>query len=631
MKRSQSKLVPARAPVSRGWIRAAASAPAPAAAASAAARAATRAVTLVLVLAVLCGAPQAEADTLAVTALDGQTGEPLEGVFVLVGSRSGDPFAGNYGFTGPDGTILFDDPALAGPQTVTAAADGYGHTTLYQAATGEVSLPLFPPTIDPTMGGTITHVEGDISGISTTSNDGYLDAALVLPAVSPSEFILGDRVTFSFGTEMVNFPMIGDVELPENSYLPSQIEYYIFTFSKSPWRLDVAGERPTTFSSVSGRISIDDLIAGADLDDFEIRELGVERDVMVSGPMNVSIQSDLTLSNTITAEFVGVPAGSDVLAASGGLLDAGGEERIVGYGVREGTIAGGTTYTLAGLNPSGDMSDALSVVVGAYADSSASMSFASGIMERDGFTLPHTEVLDSWFLVPDLVQDGRVLQWSDPSQPGLNPPPTWTRSVLGLRPIDPENTSVPVTAAWRVYAPAGPGMLELPTLPPVAPGPLGGLPDPDATPDADQLYWELSAADAAESPQAVVGAFLTGATHWSMRWIPMALPVAEAPQPAPPLAATYTLHAHPVPSRGPVTLSWHRGDPAVPAGPSGTGWLEILDVDGRLLLRRAIDLAAGSYRWDGGGHGRPVGAGFYWARVRDVRGTLAARGWLYVR
>ena len=614
MKRTLTALVPSLAQCPRLGVRANASA-----------------AIAVLLLAALCIATPAGAEILTVSAIDGQTGEPIEGAFVLVGPRSGEPFANNYGFTGPGGTLSFDDPALSGPQTVTVAAEGYGHTTLYQAAANEVSLPLFPPTIDPTMGGTITHVEGDISGISTTNNDGYLDAALVLPAVSPSEFILGDQATFSFGTEMVEFPMIGEVELPENSYLPSQTEYYIFTFSKSPWRLDVAGDRPTTFSSVSGRISIDDLIAGADLDDIEIRELGVERDVMVSGPMNLSIASDLTLSNAITAEFVGVPAGSDLLAASGGLIGAGPDERIVGYGVREGRIAEGTTYTLAGCDPAGDMSDAVSVVVGAYADSSAALEFASGIMQRDGFALPHTEVLDSWFLVPELIQDGRTLQWSDPSQPGVNPSPTWTRSVLGLRPIDPENNSVPTTALWRLYAPAGPGLLELPTLPPLAPGPLGGLPDPEGTPEADQLYWELSIADAEQEPQAVLGAFLTGATHWSMRWTTMDLPVAGVIEPASHLSPAFTLRAHPVPTRGQITLSWGRGSTGSPAEPQGTGWLEILDVDGRLLLRRAVDLSGGSYRWDGRVRSHPLSAGFYWARVRDAQGTLATRGWLRIR
>jgi hypothetical protein len=592
---------------------------------------------LLLLPAGLLWAPAVQAETLAVTVVDGQSGEPVAGAFVLVGMASGDPFAGNYGWTDATGSLLFDDPALAGPQTVTAASDGYGHTTLYQAALGELTLPLFPPTLDPTMGGTITHIEGTVAGIGTTNNDGYLDVALILPAVSPSELILGDQATFSFGSELVTFPVVGEVEMPENSFMPNQTEYYIFTFSKSPWRLDVAGGRPTTFASVSGRISIDDLTGGAGIEDFEIRELGVERDVQVHGPMNVTIASDLSLSGSITAQFAGVPGGSDLLASSGGLIFSGDQERIVGYSIREGNASVTTTFPLSGMNPGGDMSDAVNVVVGAYTDSSAVREYAAAIMERDGFSVPHTAVLDSWLLIPDLAQEGRQLFWSDPTQPGLSPAPTWTRSLLGLRPIDPLDPSIPVTAQWRVYAAASPGSLTLPTLPPAAPGPAGGLPDPAATPEADQLYWELSTANASGDPGTVVAAFLTGATHWSMRWIPLDLPVAAIPDPhcdprsGQPFACEpqLRLHVQPVPSAGPVTMRWElagTGDPLARAG-----WLEIFDVDGRMVVRKAVDLQAGMYRWNGRDGDRELPAGLYWARLFEDGGRPAIRSWLRIR
>lgn len=583
-------------------------------------------------LVVLTLLPSAGAETLTVTAVDGQNGALLEGAFVMVGLQTGSPFVGNYAWTDANGGVVFDDPALVGPQTVTVARDGYGHTTLYDGAQGSITLPLFPPTVDATMGGTITHVEGEVQNIATSSNDGNLDIGLILPALDPTGFILGDEIGFSFGSELVDFPVIGAVEMPENSYMPAQVEYYFFTFEKTPWRLDVAGDRPTTFVSVAGRISIDALLGGATIDDFQIREVGVERDVMVSGPMNLNINSDLDLSTSLTAQFTGVPAGSDLLVVPGALIPTGEGERIVSFALREGNVDLTQTFLLPSRNPGGDMADALNVVVGAYGDSSSANGFGAGIMERDGFTVPHTELIDSWMNLPGLIQDERTLLWNDPTQPGVSPSPTWTRSTIGLRPVDPNNTGVAVTKDWRIYARADLYELTLPSLPPSAPGPLGGLPDPESTPDVDMLYWKFMAANSVDDPQVVVDAFLTGGTHWTMRWIPLELPVAGSPENDSFAGRRVRLQVWPNPSRDAVRLSWEGAIAADPSlGSDAIGAVELLSVDGRVIARHPVTLAHGGFEWNGlVGRASPP-SGLYWARLSRGGQVLDQRPVLRVR
>lgn len=570
----------------------------------------------VLILGLLAGGLPAGADLLGVVVSDGQTGDPITGAFVMVGQRAGDPFPGNYGWTELGGLIFFEDPALTGPQTVTAACEGYAHATAIEAAVNTIILTLYPAVVDSSMGGTITHVEGTVSNISTTSNDGNLDFSLILPAVGISDFVLGERLPFSFGMEIVSFPVMGDVELPENIYAPNQTELLFFQFEKSPWRIDVPGNRRQTFTSVAGRISLDALIAGASLDDLTIREVGVERDVTVSGPMNLSINSDLNLSYQVTANFGNVPPGNRIQVVSGARIpsaDLG--EVVVSYDLRETSIDSATTFSMVSRTPSGDMSDAVNTVLGRYSDALLDPTYSAGIVERDGFTLPHTAQLNSWMQIPQTMQDGRQFSWEDPTTPGVSPSPTWTRSVIGLR---PSGGSGPAQSAWRIYARADLGSFTLPTLPPEAPGPAGGLPDPAQTPEDDLLYWDFWAANPIGEPGAIVAGFLDGATHYSSKWIPIELPAAHAPEDG--MRAHLQLRVHPNPARGGAQLSWG-GDA------SGFGWLEIIAPDGRLVEKRHIALAGGRARWEG----RDLPAGFYWARIRQHDAPLARTPIVWVR
>ena len=288
-----------------------------------------------------------------------------------------------------------------------------------------------------------------------------------------SDYVFQDMYAYCAPWEPASFPIVGSVPLPSDLYMPDQIEYFFVHFSRTPWHMDVPDDRDVTFYSISARVSIMDLIAGAEsaLQNMEVKEVGVERDVQVSGPTELTVASDLPLTRSVTAHFYGVPSGDEILAVSGALIDDGDRELALAFDTRGGLIDTVSVVELASRAPGGDLSDATNVVLGAYADSSVAVRYSTGIVDREGFVPPHTAVFQSWMLLPVLTQRGHYFAWEDPTNPGVSPSPTWTRSNLGLRAIDPADTSVAVSTYWRVYAPAGPRNFLLPLLPETAPGP----------------------------------------------------------------------------------------------------------------------------------------------------------------
>jgi hypothetical protein len=558
-----------------------------------------------LLLAIALGGG-ARAATLTVHVEDGQTGLPLAGAFVMVGLYEGHPFPGNVRWTDGSGAAVFDDPGLVGWQTVTAGADGLGFTTLYAGALEELTLPLFPALLDTLMGGTREEVQGTVSNIALSQNDGNLDVALVMPAANASDFLFQDMLPLWTTPDAVDFPVIGEVLLPGNTYLPDQIELLFFHFAKSPWHMGVPGGRRVTFFSASARIAIADLIGGSVMQNMEVREIGVERDVPVAGPTQLVIDSDLDLARTLDARFFGVPPGDSLVVVSGATFVSQGEELALGYDTRGGLVDQGTQFLLSSRAPAGDIADATNIAVGAHADTSRAARYSAGIVDRSGFVPPYTVVFASWLRLPVLAQDGHYFAWEDPTEPGVSPTPTWTRSNLGLRAIDPADTTVAISVHWRVYAPAGARHFVLPLLPESAPGPAGGLPDPDQTADEDQLYWNFVAANPAGEGGQVIADFIHEATHWTQRWIPVVWDRTGLPEEI--ASGADRLRAAPNPAAGEVRLTW-----SVPR--AGAARIEVRSIEGR-LVRDFPAPPRGELLWDGrDARGRRVPAGVYWATL----------------
>ncbi len=552
----------------------------------------------------LCGGAVAvSAETLTVLVEDATTGEPIGGAFVMVGPAEGEPFDGNTGWTDGSGQVVFEDPSLAFPQTVTAGAEGYGYLTIYEAAQGTVVMPLVPPEPDSTMGGTAARVEGTVSGISCTSNDGNLDIAIVLPATPVSDYALGEKVLFWTTPDTVDFPVVGPVEMPGNSYMPDQVEYYVFHFSKSPYHLDVPGGQVHTFVSLSARIPIEALVDGSAMEAAEVRECGVERGVEVNGPTTLQIASDLDLEYGLTVSFEDVPPGDQLMAVSGTLIPEGGRDLLVPFDVDGASVDSLSVFSMATMAPSGDLSDGTNAALGVAYDSSEARTYTRGIVDRSGFVPPQTVSFDSWMLVPEMQQDDRHFSWSDPTQPGVSPSPTWTRSVLGLRAADPSDSTVTTSLDWRLYARADLYGFDLPQLPDYAPGPPGGLPNPQQTPEDDILYWDFAAANPPDDPQAVLFGILEGATHWSSKWIEIQVSISSAGEPATALRGL-TVAVYPSPVR---SNAWLR----IAGAEGGDALVEVGDASGRVLWKATVCPGREDLRFNA----RTLPTGAYWLRV----------------
>lgn len=569
----------------------------------------------------------AGAQTLSVQVRDGQTGAPLAGAFVMVGTAEGIPFVDNVAWTDASGTVVFDHPSLAFPQTLTAGADGLGLTTICDAALEEIAVALYPSEPDSTMAGLRTIVQGDVTGMETVNNDGNFDAAVILPALDASSFALSDKVAFIILPDTTEFPVIGPVPMLSNIYLPPQVEFLFFTFEKTPYRIDLPGDQAQTFVAVHARVSIEDLLGGTFLETAEILEVGVERDIHVTapGPETVDIACDLPLVRELTVELDDFADDALVQAVSAALIPVGDRELIVGYDTRGSVPLRRVEFELATMAPAGDLSDAMNIAVGTYMDSSAAREYSVGIFDLGGFVPPYEVRFDSWMLIPELTHSAHLFRWEDPTNPGVSPSPTWIRSNLGLRPIDPQDSTVVRTVDWRIYAAAAPGTFRLPRLPESAPGPPGGLSDPGATPEEDQLYWEFVAVNSPGDLAAVLRDFMQGGTHWSSRWIPIDLDPAGIAAGAREPAVRLVLRAMPNPGFERVRFSWR--------GPAeGAALLELVGPDGRRIWTQPVTLAARQCAWEGcRSGGPPAAAGVYWAQLTRGGRLLARERFLWLR
>ncbi|MEZ4648029.1 MAG: hypothetical protein R3E97_04440 [Candidatus Eisenbacteria bacterium] len=563
-------------------------------------------------------ATTASAVPLTVRAIDAHTEAPVPGAWVMVGEAEDVPFTGNIGTTDGTGAITFDDPVLANPQTVTIGADGYSFTTLYQAASGDVTLRLFTTQVDPTFGGTLDTVSGDVDNVGIVNNDGFIDVSVVLPGVTTETLAFFDPDPFLFDLELVSFPVVGDVLLPENVYITRQTELIFLVFEKAPYSIDVPGDRSTSFIAVSARAALDELASDPDLSALEIREFGVERNVTLgTGTQALDVNSDINLdSDGITTNFVGVPAGAGLRIVSAALVGTGTDEEILGFATITPNINDGSTWSVAATNPTGDISDANIVVSGVYQDSSGADAFAAGILQRGPITVPASVDFDSWMLIPNLNQSGTTLAWSDPTDPGVSPSPTWTRSTLGIRPIAPGDGSVTPTEEWRIYAPASLGSVVLPTLPGSAPGSLS---DPDQTPEADELAWSFTAANGSNDPNDILVNFMTEATHWTQASIPVSLATtAVANGETVSSRMDIGLRVTPSPTHGIAEISWQK-----PIDRS-LG-IQIVSSDGRTLRSWAGVGGDQSVAWDGRDlRDQEVPAGVYWVVARS-EGEIVGR------
>ena len=200
------------------------------------------------------------AGQVTVTAVDDSTGAPIQGAWVMIGQEAGTPFADNYGQTGPTGQIVFTDPALNGPQTITVAMDGYRVLTLVEVNASQITLPLVPfavpdashPLEDPGV-----WVSGNVSNFGVTNNNGYLEVGIVRHMLDIEWFMNYFDIVSLFG-QAVNqyFPYPGDYyDVPWNLYMADQQEQNQ-PFSRYPYGLKLIPGTTDNIFCIKGMISL---------------------------------------------------------------------------------------------------------------------------------------------------------------------------------------------------------------------------------------------------------------------------------------------------------------------------------------------------------------------------------------
>ncbi len=580
----------------------------------------------VLPLLLVTIAAPALAGTLQVTIFDARTQQPIGGAFVMVGPGKGIPFAGNTAFTPADGIVVFTDPALVGPQTVSAGAAGFAYTAVIESASGSVRLPLYPSAAQNGIYGPKARVTGPVTGINTVSNDGKLDIGMVLPAVS-IDSVIGGNLNVEIPPDTASFPPpMGTIQLPGNIVVPYQTEYYILHFNKPNYKIDLPAQTTQSMYVVSARIPIGDILnfpSGGDptqlLKAAEIRQFGIQRDKPIGNGLNLTIAAPDTLHTQLTVVVNGAPHGTEVTAFSlGSLPKPGGGEEIVGYDTDFALADTLGSFLLASSNPGGDIPDVSNLVAGVYQDSSAYAAFSSGRIDRTHFTLPATRALSDFYVPPTLTRQGARLFWNDVHTPGSEPTPTWTVHSISAGPLSPADTSVATTLLWRIIAPAGPGQFALPSLPAEAPGPPAGLIDVNATPEADRLIWDATIANPSGDLARVLTNPMDGVTHFSERAMTLDLNPADV-EDGRTIRAPFAMRLAPNPSTGDVRIrfAWPLPRPMR---------LEVIDAGGRRV--RTVDLAAGTRdaRWDGhDASGRRAAPGMYIFRSEDSALRVAVK------
>ncbi len=554
----------------------------------------------------------AHSDTLEITVLDSRTGAPVTGAYVQVGPGPGDPFVGNWTWSDGDGKAVFDSPFLVGHQTVTAGAGGYSLLSVIEAAEGSITLRLHADAPSAGLPGQRAEVRGQVDGIEARSYDGYIDVGIVYPTVSLSSLLFGRELTFEVPSDTVYLPLAGPSILPGNIVIPGQTEYMFMRFSRPQYRFFIPTGGICDVFVASGRVPLSSLaLGGISLDAMTMRSAGVRRGVHVQGDTELMVRADIPLVAGLEVSMPGAPPGSEVFFTSVADLPGDGAVRSLFFDAKTASADTLGSLVLAGLNPSGDLADAVPYVAGYYSDSSPARLFQAGIVDRTPLTLPASRRLDSLYRIPDVLQFGDEFAWGDVTAGGAAADPTWAVSTFRLQPEDHRAGRT----LWEVWAPAAGHGFRLPILDPAAPG---GLLDPGITPHADRLLWDLWIADPSGGVEdAMEGSFAT-LTRWSRRTVEASPPIASVEE-----IGLGTVRGEPLrfrlapnPGMSDRDILWESppgmGDPVA--------W-DVVDVTGRRLMGGLFPSSGST--WDRlalRGTER-LTTGVYWVRLRTVDAT----------
>ncbi|MBI4043140.1 MAG: hypothetical protein HY391_06675 [Deltaproteobacteria bacterium] len=253
------------------------------------------------------------------------TGEPLPRAAVLVGTREGDPFPGNYQMTSSDGEVTFVDDAIRNGTAVTAVMDGYVAYTITSVQEGTLTIAL-EPAIAPSER-SVTRVEGTITSWPRMADgDDWIHLGIVLPELSLQSFV--DLKLNSLVGPMDTGYFYGERKFPSNFFIPKQTEY-VFRFipvemKKSSYWLPVQSDQTVKLTALQATLPFSDLLnlyRNEGLMSEMMSLVNIERigtaDLYASGEM---MQVDVPLSHRLksrrTVKASGFPKNLNLLMIS---------------------------------------------------------------------------------------------------------------------------------------------------------------------------------------------------------------------------------------------------------------------------------------------------------------------------
>ncbi len=436
---------------------------------------------------------------------------PIEGAMVMIGTREGDPFDGNVGLTDVDGFISFIDPALDGPQIVTAGAWYYEYFTLVDVDAANIVVPLNEYYGDDET----VEVTGTWTGFSAVECDEKVQAGATIPTMSLSDIMAFDIDAFLVMNDcldllgLIETPVPGALVIPpdkENPLTPGLCWLLPIPIAKPNYTAVIEQDTYADIFAFAGEAEVApliDMFLSGEIDYAAIiaalspMKIGIARDVWVGGPMTQDINIDTPLMANLTINVDGTPVGTDVFLVSAGEINGnpmvapgGGDLLFMGIGITPGGAPGsGLVHTADAIGSFGDLRYiAAAVALG------EEYSFTAQV-DRSGLIPPTSTTIDSFFSLIDLYAvAGAGFSYGDAYNPGVSAYPDLQVSQMSLietvpappLPCDPAPTVDEKRVFWTVHAPGSVIDFELPQLPDDAPM---SIPNPVGTPGDDLLSW----------------------------------------------------------------------------------------------------------------------------------------------
>lgn len=410
----------------------------------------------------------AEQESLGFITVLGESGQPLAGAKILIGSGLNEPFAGNFLTTDAKGQIMRPN-AWTSAQAITVQAGGHVRVTHFGRSPGGATFRLRAQSKVPTL-----EISGITTGHTVRDGDGQVDFGLVMSALTRNDILAFD-LTKVISNRFDTLSIMGQrLDIPSNIALPRQRENYILPIrlEKPVYRLSFAEQKVERVFAAQGRFPlkavVDELRRGTPFHEL-INQFsligGVVRDIQIRNGGRIDLPVNETTFST-RRELRAPALGAQEVMVSLSVADLNGW--LVPTDVKR--LSSNETRAL------GVMNGATNLALGVLKNVSE---FEGPSVDRVSATiLPFTNGLRPDFL--PLIRDPEVISDSEIrfDRPGQAPSQV---NQLGTVAIYSEVKEIPIgngsslphlARLWEVYAPAWVDRMNLPVWPEGTPKPL---------------------------------------------------------------------------------------------------------------------------------------------------------------